>query len=456
MVALDGSVPAVFGEVRQPRMMAIGDSLFNGVQSLTIHAGFASRSVPALVADALGFDFVVPDYPRPILLDIPHHLRNGIDLDQMGTAAIANGRQWLAQDQPWSQHRCFDNIAVAGYTIEQLWTQTAADSPGEEPDPDIPTLHELLERLERMGTDDAQALLTLWMNLNTRFVLNPSGHPDLEDCSAIDQVQYRRPRLLLISIGHNEGIFRGGALAKYTNQIAARIAQVPDLMAELATRLKAALAGAEPTVVLLINLIRPRAIANLHPRSDGLPPGDSASYHRDYQSFLLSNTGHIDSRRMRNFDHAVQQANNETERKFREVFSDSPHEIVFVDAYGLSDRFDSKHRRDASSVVVQRNGYDVLARNWAVGSMGAGAAFGGGGLFSLDHMHLSSLGYALLAGTIVDALAPHYPLLGIAPGAVRAIDYQAMHDNDPVLQDMPKTDFLQWRMTMAYCEYLLS
>ena len=53
-----------------PELMAIGDSVYNGVRSLTIDRVLASHSVPAQVAAAFGWDFVSPDYPRPVLANL--------------------------------------------------------------------------------------------------------------------------------------------------------------------------------------------------------------------------------------------------------------------------------------------------------------------------------------------------------------------------------------------------
>jgi len=58
-----------------PEMMAIGDSLYNGVRSLSINASLAQWSVPAQVARALNIPFTVPEYPRNVVVDMEHWLR---------------------------------------------------------------------------------------------------------------------------------------------------------------------------------------------------------------------------------------------------------------------------------------------------------------------------------------------------------------------------------------------
>jgi hypothetical protein len=56
-------------------MMAIGDSLFNGVRSLTINQQLAQWSAPAQVARALGIPFANPDYPRNVVINFEQWLR---------------------------------------------------------------------------------------------------------------------------------------------------------------------------------------------------------------------------------------------------------------------------------------------------------------------------------------------------------------------------------------------
>ena len=70
-----------------PELMAIGDSLGNGVRSLTIDSDLAAHAVPAQVARAFNWDFVAPDYPRPMLADFEAIFRDPLvgTLDLLAT-----------------------------------------------------------------------------------------------------------------------------------------------------------------------------------------------------------------------------------------------------------------------------------------------------------------------------------------------------------------------------------
>src|SRR5262249_45002451 len=115
-----------------PELMAIGDSLYNGVRSLSMTPRLAELSAPAQVARSLGFPFVVPDYPYEILLDVEDFLRGDIDfhsftnLETMLFERIAaNAAGWLKRRNRWSDKTFFDNVSNSGATITSLYTDTA-------------------------------------------------------------------------------------------------------------------------------------------------------------------------------------------------------------------------------------------------------------------------------------------------------------------------------------------
>lgn len=56
-------------------MMVIGDSLFNGVRSLTINEQLAQWRTPVQVAKGLGIPFITPDYPRNVVTNFEQWLR---------------------------------------------------------------------------------------------------------------------------------------------------------------------------------------------------------------------------------------------------------------------------------------------------------------------------------------------------------------------------------------------
>ncbi|TVR95279.1 MAG: hypothetical protein EA406_14400, partial [Rhodospirillales bacterium] len=241
-----------------PRTMAIGDSLFNGVRSLTINAELASLSSPVMVAEALGEPVQAPDYPRPILFDLEAMLRRDLSLDALRQTVIANGKAWLDSAPRWSEHVFFDNIAVAGAEIDSLWQDRAGDYRAEVPF--------LVQQIEQSPGIPGEAIARLWYALNAGFLLNPSGEPDLNDCTALELVAFRRPERLLVSIGSNEGLFRAGLLARFTETVRQELQAIPAKMEDLATRMAATFGDGCVDHVYFTNLIKPSTIANLMPR----------------------------------------------------------------------------------------------------------------------------------------------------------------------------------------------
>ncbi|MCG8356813.1 MAG: hypothetical protein MI920_14680, partial [Kiloniellales bacterium] len=170
----------------RPEMMAIGDSLYNGVRSLTINEDLAQGSPPAQVARGLGIAIEVPDYRRPVLFDLEEELRDGIDLDRIRSNILDNADRWMEERGAWSSARFFDNISVAGFDYGDLHRTTAGALR-----PQIP------RHLAQLRADKGlnfSALVDLYMALNTAFLLNPTGDPDFEDLTSLEWVASRKPR----------------------------------------------------------------------------------------------------------------------------------------------------------------------------------------------------------------------------------------------------------------------
>ena len=61
-----------------PTVMAIGDSIYNGMRSATITAEMAGKSTPAGVSRVIDptYPFLAPHYPEPLLIEIEQTLRD--------------------------------------------------------------------------------------------------------------------------------------------------------------------------------------------------------------------------------------------------------------------------------------------------------------------------------------------------------------------------------------------
>jgi hypothetical protein len=109
----------------KPEMMAIGDSLFQGVRSLSYTSQTSSYSPPALVAEALGVRrFAVATPPRPILWDLESTLRLPlpplVSLGSVPIEAKINAIKWR-DSNTWAPDEAFDNVSVGGAQIDSLY-----------------------------------------------------------------------------------------------------------------------------------------------------------------------------------------------------------------------------------------------------------------------------------------------------------------------------------------------
>jgi hypothetical protein len=389
-------------------MMAIGDSLYNGVRSLTIDGTLASNAVPAQVARAFGWDFVVPDYPRVVLADFEALFSDprvgNLDLSR---SAAANAHAWLA-DKTWSQHAMFDNLSIAQQRVEDLSAANYAGSLA------------VAEALAAMGAAlPIEKIPTLYQAINTCFILNPTRTANSKQ-TALDIISAAKPKRLLINIGINNGLWSLLLLANAKN-FAANIDPTQQ-MASLAGALEAKCGSVEN---FYINLFpKPSAIANLMARTDDESP--SGGYYQRYLGRLLQ-AGGIDGDTMREVDTWVQTNLNP---RIRQAFAVLGSRANFVDLYDVTANYDTKNQSGGGRVIVKSGRSEILIDNFPLEVL----PFGGrreGGLFGLDNLHPTIVGYGLIAQAVCDTIAHKERL------APRTIDLQACYDADTLLHNLP-------------------
>lgn len=407
----------------RPAFMAIGDSLFNGVRSATIHAELAALSPPAQMARALKIDgFVVPDYPRPVLFDAEEFLDKP-NIGALFNGALANAQAWM-HPAPRSQHICFDNLAFAGATIGDLMPK--AESSVLFPDGCGRTFREndelakwLLQELLKRKKNDFGLLGRLWFAINTSFVLNPSRSDELAEATAFDIVAARKPHTLAISIGSNDGFFSAilpGGIKKRKKEIDS----IPDRFEAFGAAI--AELPREITNIAVTNLIRPTAVANMSPRSDDARIPGCGKYFDSYSSRIGGAAGEISGTDAKAFDAFIADVNKRAANKLRTADS----RIKIVDVYGMVDAYDGKHGCKPGFVGVEESGTirpldnRVYRHNNLLG-------FLGGGLFGLDNMHPSAVGYSILADRTLEAL-----------GMNVKTDAQWAYERDTLLQNPPR------------------
>ncbi len=179
-------------------LMAIGDSLFNGVRSLSINATLAQWSAPSQLAKALGVGFDVPDYPAPVLMDMETWVHGfPFNLSHLSTSLLQNLQLW--QGAPKSALPRFDNIAIASSTYSDMWLNTPAVAEA--------SITRIMADIQQGRSTVFDKLGDLFFAFNTRFLLNPQNDPVLRDKSSLDLVTDRQPKRLVVSIGANNGLW---------------------------------------------------------------------------------------------------------------------------------------------------------------------------------------------------------------------------------------------------------
>jgi lysophospholipase L1-like esterase len=390
-------------------MMAVGDSLYNGVRSLTIDAVLAAHAVPAQVARAFGWDFVSPDYPRPVLLDLEAVFANPLagTLNLQRNAA-ANAHAWLA-DGAWSRQPLFHNLSIAQQIVSQIGTANYADS---------------IIQVQSLAAQGAALPLAqlpvLYQALNTCFVLNPQQTPG-NARTAIDILAEAKPKRLLMNIGVNDGLWQlllTGDATNYQVQIDPTVA-----MMDLAGKLEQHCRDIEH---FYINLLpKPSAMANLMPRTDDENP--QGGYYQVYLGRLIQSGG-IPGATMREVDTWV---NTNLNPRIQTAFSVLGERAHFVDLYAMSAAYDRKNGIATKQVLVNDGGTQILLDNYPLEILPVIGGRRDGGVFGLDNLHPTIVGYGLMAQAVCDVIAATENL------ARPAIDLQACYDADTLLHNLP-------------------
>jgi hypothetical protein len=396
----------------QPKLMVIGDSLAQGCRSLTVGRTFCEQAWPARLAQTQGWEFVAPDFPRPVLFDLETEVRRldtltftfaNLRFEGFETRFRANLGDWLAGGVE-SAFPCFDNLALSGALIHDLYSRTAASSATE------------VASLTPLGASSAislQSVGDLHVALNGRFVLNPARDPVFDGFTALDWVRERKPERVIVQIGHNHGLYEVGSRAAVVNIDGSHAAHGTywDQWGRLADEL----AQFPPEVGSVIVTLLPKvgAVANL--RAQGV--NRTSGYADTYEPVFAPSVGVLSGEELAAVDARIRAAND----RIRSIVTTAATtagtagRVKFLDMYALFDGFDYKNslnparRIDLGDGVVVDNRYLEAAterRHWFSPATRRWIA---GGLQSIDGMHPTGCGYALLASEVMNALGglPH-------------------------------------------------
>ncbi|MBM3648331.1 MAG: hypothetical protein FJX11_11115 [Alphaproteobacteria bacterium] len=456
-----------------PPLMAIGDSLYNGVSSLRINWWLSEWSVPSQVAIGLGLIpqdeqwqrvvddrkprlFWGPQYPGVDKSDYDGDAPNyGFNVERIGLSAIlfdnALGNAGaslveLSRYRPASGRLFNDNLAFSGAdTIDLLYRSArsmhdrlVSPRPGLGQSNDLAVLNQIARSGPLTGAKNVSSIARGFYLINAEFVLNPSRNPCIENLTAVDQVLLRKPKRLLVNIGSNNGIYRMGLegvrlFTPVTDDYAGRCTCIADYlgdtyikdMAELIRKLEA-----EDAVesVYINSLIPPSRIANLEPdpqTGDQRLPG-APHYFKSYATdFSVGGSRRIPGEEVQRADEFVAEivrrlnslidganARVALKRAGQPAAAGAPaKKFVLVDVDEITARYDYKHTPvDERRLLIARGTpgkadvyFDMRALRFdqtprVYGNVAAG------GFVSFDNMHLTSPGYAVLSGAVLEAI----------------------------------------------------
>jgi hypothetical protein len=396
----------------RPELMAIGDSIYNGTRSLTTNGELARNSAPAQVANAFKWRFVTPTYPFDVLFNLETIVRkNEFSLDKIVAGAVANAKAWLAQPS-WSAVDTFDNISIAQSTISDQWTFTFEDQFAKIPD--------LIAKLQA-GTDRLNNLMALYMAVNVSFLLNPSRKADSPwaKLTPLEIIGKRQPKRLLVNLGINDGVWTICLQAtgdKFNKD------QLRADMNKLGGKLRDMVTAGQVDRIYLNLLPKPSCIANLMPRVDPQKVPGPSGYYDEYLG-RLGQLGGLSGKQMADLDAMILTLNQDIQAYLTATFQPIGGGIDFVDLYAMAAARDGKHFRDHAPIWVDNEYLSNVPLESFVHK---------GGLFGLDNLHPTTVGYAVLAQTVCARIAAVEQIPVLSPP-----DFTTAFHNDSLLQHVP-------------------
>jgi hypothetical protein len=269
--------------------------------------------------------------------------------------------------------------------------------------------------------------------VNGWFTLNPSHNPEWKDFTPLEWVAKRQPKRLMVQIGHNHGLFQFGFEAQYEGDPATGFTQKgtsPDQQPpddywtqweKVASGLAALPAGVGTILVVLLPKVG--AVASLEPGSDKR----TAGYADFYEPAFIPTANVLGHDQVKTADETIRDFINP---KIRKIITDAASaagnagRLKFLDAWAMFDGYDYKNSLQASRRIrINTNQYidnrylDGSGRGFL--SWLPGSQLVQGGFQSVDGMHPTGAGYAVLASKALDLLGLKYDmgaLLGTAFG----------------------------------------
>jgi hypothetical protein len=455
-------------EYERPELMALGDSLYNGVQSMRVNWFLSEWSVPTSVAIALGLveefradrtgqrRFHGPQYPSHGAVPA-RTIDYGLPLETMPDSIVGTLRlprsladpldNLLNGPLPDNRRAMIDNLAFSGANSHDLLFWTAEDH-----------AKQAQEAIRRLSTDAGGIasrfgnLSTAFFHTNAAFVLNPMRDDCIAKMTPVDHVVLRKPRRLLVQIGPNDGLwllaFEGvstGSVACGNEEAAIRSATTGErrcarsstgAAVSIAESMKAHYVSnikrlmlqlsrvTEIEDVYLNNLPLPSGTANLVPHT----VNGNQEWYSDFLSGRRIRTS-VPAERISESDKLITEVNLAVAAAVAEANnarnSRGPR-FHIVDVNAALAALDAKRCEISNpvpqnctqrrSLVLQASRFKipetVVMTNYPVRMAGDPPTPNSpyqtrlvqGGLFSFDNMHLSSVGYEVMAQAVISKM----------------------------------------------------
>jgi hypothetical protein len=408
-------LPTLAPEYLRPELMIIGDSLAQGCRSLTVQADFCRQSWASRLATAQGWNFRAPDFPRPILFDLEQEVRSLGDIIQVAPADIRfqglisrflqNLRAWLANKKE-SASLCFDNLGLSGAQPYDLYTRTAASSNTE--------IAKICPNGPATSLVSYSDIGTLHLGINGRYVLNPSQNPAFENLTPLGWVQVRQPKRLFIQIGHNNGLYQIGADADPQRLNFTQDNRNGDKFFDSFQTIAKTVAELPDAVEMIVVVLLPKVgtVANLRPNNNSRSDG----YAEYYSPVFSTSKTAVSGAMLAQVDQQIANAN----AKIVDLFQQAARAVArfdrlkFLDVFKLFETIDYKNTLEPGKrIVIDRD--HLIDNNYLTGSLVPELPFPAGqsplkktlsrgGFESIDGMHPTGCGYAVVASWAMSLL----------------------------------------------------
>ena len=385
---------------QRPELMVIGDSLPQGCRSLSVSAEFCADSYPAQATRLAQIPFRVPQHPRPVIFDLEAIAGDVIfeGLPAIFGGAARNYAEWREDFERKAKDVYFDNLAVTGFTLEDtLGEEFQAD--GSTPACGTSELADAwLAKTPDFDLRKHGALLSdLHTAINARYVLNPGNDRRRRGWSQLDWVADRQPKHLVVHLGHNNGLYAFGSRGDPSGWQRNWLGPAAPALQSYRRIIDRLAADLPVTNVIVIGLPKIGAVSNLMPLGTSRLPADG-DYFENYETqfpFLAT----ISGERVRATDAEIVQVNREIEQLVT-----ATGRFSYFSAYDFVARHDTKNTGETPLRVGRYtidNTYLDGKYQRRPGRPGVGGTyrwvFERGGLQSIDGMHPTSVGDAVLA-----------------------------------------------------------